>query len=89
MIIDDLPCLVIISDQDEVIGGTTIKFHGFNLKNFCGKKLEVKAYACADGKAEAYAYADGKDVWASYGTSVCVDGDVSETHSFAKSFSQS
>lgn len=89
MIIDDLPCLVVISDQDEVIGGKQIKFHSFYSKKFCGDKWKVEAYVCADGKAEAYAYADGKNVWASYGTSVCLDGDVSETHSFAQSSSQS
>lgn len=79
MIIDDLPCLVVISDHDEVIGGKQIKFCSFDFKKFCGKKLEV----------EAYAFADGKNGWASYGTSICLDGDVSETHSYAKSFSQS
>jgi hypothetical protein len=89
MIINDLPCLVVIPNHDEVIGGKQIKFCSFNFKKFCGKKLEVEAYAFADGKAEAYVYADGENVWASYGTSVCRDGDVSETHSFAKSFSQS
>ncbi|MFM2312577.1 MAG: hypothetical protein RLZZ04_1853 [Cyanobacteriota bacterium] len=89
MIIDNLPCLEVLADHDEVMGGKQIKFCSFDFKNFWGKKLQVEAYAFADGTAEAYAFADGKNVWASYGTSICLDGDVSETHSYAKSSSQS
>jgi hypothetical protein len=79
MIINDLPCLMVISEDDEVIGGKKIRFYNFNFKKLCGKK----------SVASAYTYADGKNVWASYGTSISLDGGVSETHSFAQSFSQS
>lgn len=83
MIINDLPCLVVIPDHDEdpneVIGGKQIKFYDFKFKKFYGNK----------SLAGAFAYADGKNVRASYGTSVYLDGGVSKTHSFANSFSQS
>jgi hypothetical protein len=79
MIITDLPCLAVISDQDEVIGGKQIKFHGFKFKKFRGNK----------SVARTFAYAEGNNVSASYRTSVYLDGDVSKIQSSSQSFAHS
>jgi hypothetical protein len=76
MIIADLPCLAVITDHDQVIGGKKIKFIDF--KKLCGDK----------SMASALVYAEGDEVWTSHETSVYRDGGMTKQENSTQSFAQ-
>lgn len=85
MIINDLPCLVAVTDQNKIIGGKRIKFCNFDVE-FDVDDDDFKKF-WGDKSTSAFAYAQGDHVSASYGISV--DSGSGVIKSFSHSSSQS